>query len=74
MPIHVGETYQHYKGNYYRILALAKHTETLEDLVVYEDLNHEHTWVRPYSMFVEFVELENGKQVPRFKKITNQQL
>lgn len=61
--------YQHSKtGNYYRVIGVAKHSETLEDLVVYECLydNPKSTlWVRPLSMFVEEVEL-HGRKVPRF--------
>ncbi|HUD45043.1 MAG TPA: DUF1653 domain-containing protein [Patescibacteria group bacterium] len=64
--------YQHYKTrNFYRIIGLAKHSETLEDLVVYEclyDNPRSKLWVRPAKMFLENVEL-NGKEVPRFKYI-----
>lgn len=58
--------YRHYKGNEYRVLALARHSETLEALVVYQALYGERgTWVRPAAMFVETVEVE-GHAVPRF--------
>lgn len=64
--------YQHSKtGNYYKVLAVAKHSETLEELVVYETLYNNPTskiWVRPLKMFLEEVEI-NGKNVPRFKFI-----
>ena len=64
--------YQHSKtGNFYRIIAFAKHSETLEDLVIYECLYENprsKIWVRPLEMFFETVEL-NGKKVPRFKFI-----
>jgi len=61
-----GGTYQHYKGNYYQVIDIARHSETLEKLVVYRGLygNHE-LWVRPASMFCESV-LFNGNTVPRF--------
>ncbi len=59
--------YQHYKGKYYQVLGVAKHSETLEELVVYQALYDEQAfWVRPLKMFEEFVELD-GKSMPRFK-------
>lgn len=62
--------YKHFKtGKEYRVHGLAKHSETLEDLVVYEALydNDLSTfWVRPVSMFLEEVEW-NGNKVPRFQ-------
>ncbi len=63
--------YQHYKGNKYLVLAIAKHSETLEDLVVYVSLYDNPTaqvWVRPLAMFAEDVDIE-GKKVPRFKRV-----
>ena len=58
--------YRHYKGNDYLVLGLARHSETLEPLVVYQALYGERgRWVRPAAMFVETVEIE-GKTVPRF--------
>jgi hypothetical protein len=58
--------YRHYKGNEYRVLGLARHSETLEPLVVYQALYGEHgLWVRPAAMFVENVEHPGGPQ-PRF--------
>lgn len=66
--ISLGE-YEHYKGKRYRVLGIAKHSETLEDLVLYECLHFNETsklWVRPLKMFTEEVEV-NGKKVPRFR-------
>ena len=64
--------YQHSKtGNFYKVLAIAKHSETLEELVVYEclyDNPESKLWVRPLNMFVEEVVIA-GKKVPRFKFI-----
>ena len=61
--------YQHYRTrNFYKVLGIAKHSETLEELVVYEALydNPEgQLWVRPKEMFLEDVEV-NGQKVPRF--------
>jgi len=61
--------YRHYKGNEYEVVGLARHSETLEVLVVYRPLyNATGLWVRPYAMFVEEVELPQGR-VPRFAPI-----
>jgi len=64
--------YQHYRTkNFYRVIGVAKHSETLEDLVIYECLYDNPTskiWVRPVEMFLEEVEID-GKLVPRFKFI-----
>ncbi|HMS91944.1 MAG TPA: DUF1653 domain-containing protein [Candidatus Saccharibacteria bacterium] len=61
--------YQHYKGNKYLVLCTAKHSETLEDMVVYVSLydnSESQVWVRPTKMFSEMVEYK-GKMVQRFK-------
>jgi hypothetical protein len=61
--------YRHFKGSLVRVLGVAKHSETLEDFVVY---NHQGTnelsdmWIRPASMFLEEVEYE-WKRVKRFE-------
>jgi hypothetical protein len=61
--------YRHSKtGKLYRVIGVAKHSETLEELVVYEALYENplsKLWVRPKSMFLEEVILD-GKKVPRF--------
>ncbi len=66
--------YQHSKsGKLYNVIGVAKHSETLKELVVYECLYDNpdgKLWVRPLKMFTEKVEL-NGKKVPRFKFIEN---
>ena len=54
--IEIGKTYRHYKGNIYKIVALAKHSETLEDMIVYTSSDNSKTWVRPYSMWNEKVD------------------
>ena len=59
--------YKHYKGNEYRVLAIATHSETLEKMVVYQALYGEYgIWVRPISMWNELVDV-NGVETPRFK-------
>jgi len=58
--------YRHYKGNEYRVLGLARHSETLEPLVVYQALYGERgLWTRPQAMFVENI-THAGQTVPRF--------
>lgn len=59
--------YRHFKGNNYRVLYIAKHSETLEDMVVYQALYGEMgIWVRPASMWSEQV-VYNGSLVKRFE-------
>lgn len=63
--------YRHYKGKQYRVHGIVKHSETLDDLVLYETLYENDLgkmWVRPKSMFLEKVEL-NGEWVDRFQFI-----
>lgn len=63
--------FKHYKNKSYKFLGEAKHSETLEDLVVYETFYKNDMgklWVRPKSMFYENVTM-NGRQVPRFAPI-----
>jgi len=61
--------YRHFKGNEYKVLHIARHSETLEEMVVYQALYGEYgIWVRPASMWNEMVEFE-GKIVRRFEYI-----
>jgi hypothetical protein len=61
--------YEHFKGKRYEVIDVAKHSETMEELVVYRALYGEHgLWVRPLKMFTEEVELD-GKKVPRFRPV-----
>ena len=61
--------YRHFKGKEYEVLAVAKHSETLEEMVVYRALYGEgDVWVRPLAMFEEQVE-KDGKVFPRFTYI-----
>lgn len=67
--IKLGGLYQHYKGKNYIVRDLARHSETLEWMVVYECLYENESgkvWVRPQAMFEEEVEV-NGKLQPRFR-------
>ena len=56
------EIYTHYKGNTYKVLHIAKHSETLEDMVIYPD----KIWARPATMWNDDVEID-GKTVKRFE-------
>lgn len=59
--------YRHYKGNQYRVFGVARHSETEQELVVYQALYGEAgLWVRPLEMFIETVETEQGLK-PRFE-------
>ena len=59
--------YRHYKGNEYTVIGVARHSETLEELVVYRQEYGEHgLWVRPAAMFAETVDF-HGQTVPRFQ-------
>jgi hypothetical protein len=61
--------YRHYKGNEYKVLGVARHSETLEEVVVYrQEYGERGLWVRPAAMFAETVVI-NGKSVPRFQRI-----
>jgi len=59
--------YKHFKGHIYKVIGTAKHSETLEEHVVYVSMDNEtDLWVRPASMFLEVVE-RNGKRFQRFE-------
>jgi hypothetical protein len=71
----MSKVYRHYKGNYYRILSIADHTETREKMVVYEQLYtneypYGYIWCRPYNMFYEEI-IYNNKIIPRFEWVEN---
>jgi hypothetical protein len=64
--------YRHYKGNEYTVLGVARHSETLEELVVYrQEYGERGLWVRPAAMFAETVEIEGGA-VLRFHHLDKQ--
>lgn len=61
--------YRHHKGGQYEVLGVARHSETLEPMVVYRPLHGEAgLWVRPFAMFVEQVEVD-GRPQPRFARL-----
>lgn len=71
MEAEVAGRYRHYKGNLYQVIGVARHTETEEELVVYQALYGERgLWVRPRTMFFEHVIVE-GKSVPRFERLAD---
>ena len=59
--------YRHYKGKEYEVIGVARHSETEEEFVVYRTLyGNFDLWIRPKSMFLETVTV-NDEQVPRFQ-------
>lgn len=61
--------YQHFKGGKYEVIGVAKHSETMEEFVVYKHLDGEPSlWIRPAAMFEENV-IVNGESTPRFRFI-----
>lgn len=61
--------YRHFKGNEYLVIGVAKHSETLEEMVVYRALYGDGgLWVRPSSMWDETIE-RDGKRFKRFEYI-----
>lgn len=62
--------YQHYKGNHYHVVGIARHSESLEEIVVYQSLYGDYgMWVRPLSLFQESITF-NGQTIPRFKFVS----
>lgn len=69
MNIKLGK-YRHFKGNEYEVIAIAKHSETLEEMVVYKALYGDgDIWVRPAKMWDETIE-RDGKTFKRFEYIS----
>lgn len=67
-PLEPG-VYEHYKGNRYEVLMVARHSETEEEFVVYRQLYGDGgVWLRPLAMFLESVEV-GGRVVPRFRRM-----
>ena len=69
----MSEYYRHFKGNIYRVLHIAKHSETLEDIVVYQAMYGERgVWVRSMTMFEEVIE-RDGRTFRRFEPISDEE-
>lgn len=72
--LEIGAKYKHYKGNEYELFAIARDSETLEELLIYkalyksEKFGENALWARPKKMFLENV-IVDGVEVERFKKI-----
>ena len=66
--------YKHYKGKLYEVIGVARHSETLEEFVVYralydtKEFGQNSLWIRPKEMFLEKVFVEE-KKVPRFELV-----
>jgi len=61
--------YRHFKGNMYEVIGVAKHSETLEEMVIYKALYGEGgVWVRPAFMWEEMVN-KDGNEVRRFEPV-----
>jgi len=73
MKIKIGVNYKHYKNNnLYKVIALAKDSETLQDIVVYEALYPNplsRVWTRPYHEWIEEVQNKKGDTVQRFSLV-----
>ena len=65
--------YRHFKGNEYEVIGTARHSETLEEMVVYRALYGDGgLWVRPTAMWTEQVE-RDGYRGPRFRPVGDAQ-
>lgn len=63
-----GSLYEHYSGKQYRLLGVGRHSETLEEVAIYEaQYGEREIWVRPLKMFLEEIVI-NGTRRPRFAK------
>ncbi len=61
--------YQHFKGNRYQVMDIARHSETGEKYVVYRALyGDQGVWIRPLEMFLETIE-RDGKSLLRFERV-----
>jgi hypothetical protein len=66
--IKIGSIYEHFKGHKYKIIAIAKYSEDLSELVIYQNIETNDVWARPINMFYDKKEF-NGKVVDRFRLI-----
>lgn len=70
--INIGGIYRHFKGTHYKVIAVAKDSETLEEKVVYTNVDTEATWIRPIDEFLSLVDKNkypNIKQKYRFEEV-----
>lgn len=72
--IEIGKTYKHFKGFLVKVIEIAKHSETLEKLVIYIHLGTNEVWARPYDMFNSLVDKEKYTDVVqkyRFEEVVD---
>ncbi len=63
--------YEHYKGNRYKVLGVGRHSETEEEMVIYQGLYGDGDyWIRPLKLFLETVKVGEGSIVPRFRLVS----
>ncbi len=70
-PLVKNGIYRHYKGKNYRLIDVVRHSETLEEMILYETLYDNDLgslWVRPIEMFLGYIQSE-GQEIPRFEYI-----
>ena len=69
MEIKINGIYRHYKGNYYKVLAIGKHSESLDNLVIYQaQYGSNDIWCRPLDMWNDEIDY-NGKTCKRFELV-----
>lgn len=72
--IKVGKKYKHFKGSIMEVIAIAKHSETLEELVIYKHIDTNEIWARPIDMFnslVDNIKYPDVLQKYRFEEYDN---
>ncbi|MDD6879171.1 MAG: DUF1653 domain-containing protein [bacterium] len=70
--IKVGTRYRHFKGHIYEVIGIAKHSETLEELVIYKNIKTNDIWARPINMFNSLIDKNKYPHVTgkyRFEEI-----
>jgi hypothetical protein len=63
-----GRKLRHYKGGRYTVIGQGAHSETLEDMIIYQNDKDKKVWIRPLQMFYETVEFK-GETVMRFEVV-----
>jgi len=69
----IGEIYKHYKGGLYQIMSIAKHTESLDRLIIYKCLKSNNVWARPYGNFISNIYID-GYVTRRFIQQNNKDI
>ena len=72
--VEVGHIYKHFKGHMYKVIAIATNSETLEKMVIYQNIDTLENWVREYNMFnslVDKTKYPNVKQKYRFEEVND---